>query len=173
MATSWIDQVSPLAGGADTRAVLDALEDADRARAQELHQIELELLHRRLLVEVLDEERARLERDRRRLEDTLADLDAEMHLALARDREDRARAAILRIIPLRRRLRPVRLGIDRIDKERRRLAATLGRHAKTLEQRSTAQPAHGRPGSPREEGPPAGPGRVWTTTPSPTGEGGF
>jgi hypothetical protein len=184
MAASWIDQASGSAG-ADTRAVLDALEDADLAREQELRELELELLHKRVLLDMLDDVAERLEVEACEIDERLATLDAEMHLALARGLEEQAREAILRIIRLRRRLRALRAEGQRIDKERRRLAATLGRHARALEQleaqaptpppsdRTTARTAHGRPGTPFSKGAPAQPGRAWLTPLPPCGKGGF
>ena len=58
-------------------------------------------------------------------DERLAELEAQMHLALARGREDRARAAILQIISERRRSRALAGAIAGIRRERARLASAL------------------------------------------------
>jgi phage shock protein A len=116
----------------DTSGLLDALGDHERATVQRLAHAEIELEHKRALLEVLDHEQARLQGAMARLEDELDDLDAEMLLCLARDREDHAHTAIRRIIPRRRRVAALRAGIDRIATERARLAGSVSRQSRAL-----------------------------------------
>ena len=80
---------------------------------------------KRALGEALAAEEERLRSRAAAADERLAELDAEMHLALARGREDRARAAVLQIISERRRGRALAGAIARLRHERARLATAL------------------------------------------------
>ncbi len=154
MAMSWIERAASCEWS-DSRDLLDALEDPAHRLAQELQDAEIELECRRgLLLAFGDEERqqraARAEREER-----LGLLDADMHLALARDDEPRARQAILRIIPIRREIVLLDARIERLARERARLAlaverarddvALAGRRLEALHRSRSPQRAPGHP----------------------------
>lgn len=131
LGASWIDRLAGL-GGDDARALLDALDDRAAARAEGLRRTELQLLHERALREALAEEQLRLQEQLAELEERIAARDAEMLLALARDAEDAARAAILKIISERRRSTRLRAAIAPLERALRRLDALVSRREARL-----------------------------------------
>ena len=131
LGASWIDRLVGL-GGNDAEALLDALDDRAVARAEGVRRTELQLLHERSLRETLAEEELHLQEQLAGLEERIAARDAEMHLALARDAEDTARAAILQIIPDRRRSTSLRSAIGQLERARRRLDALVSRREARL-----------------------------------------
>ncbi len=130
LGASWIDRLAGLAGR-DVDGLLDALEDRAAARLQRLRSAELALVHERALLGALDEEQERLEREIARVEERIAERDADMHLALARGQEETARDAVRQIIPERRRSAALRAGIDRLARARERLRWIVARREAT------------------------------------------
>lgn len=110
---------------ADAHGLLDSLEDRALLLKQHLREAEIELNRKRARLAALDDEERSLREEVRRLEDEVAALDADMHLALAKGREELARFAIRKIIPRRRAITTLSARVDEIADERRRLAPKL------------------------------------------------
>jgi phage shock protein A len=110
---------------ADAHGMLESLEDRALLLKQHLREAELALQHKRWRLEVLGDEERTLREDVARLEEEVVGLDADMHLALAKDREELARFAIRKIIPRRREITTLGARIAEIVEERERMAARL------------------------------------------------
>jgi phage shock protein A len=89
---------------ADAHGVLEALEERSLLLKQSLRDAELALLEKRAHAEALAEEEARGRRRAERCRAEIAALDEDVALALAGEREELARFAIRRLLPLRREL---------------------------------------------------------------------
>ncbi len=113
----------------DAAGLVEVVEDDATALAQRLRDAEIESLQTRSLIEVLGGELRRLEAEAHGLEEEIVELEAEMHLCLARGREEAASAAVRSIIPLRRSLAARRGGIDRIEKQHERLVSIAERQS--------------------------------------------
>ena len=110
---------------ADAHGVIESLEDHALLLKQHLREAEFELQHKRARREVLSDEERTLRDDVTRLEEEVGSLDADMHLALATEREELARFAIRKIIPRRREITTLGARIAEIVEERERLAERL------------------------------------------------
>lgn len=101
MSLRLIDRIAMLLR-ADAHGVVGALEERSLLLEQSLREAELELLDKRARLEALarDEERASRRAERCRAQITA--LDEDVALALAGEREELARFAIRRLLPLRR-----------------------------------------------------------------------
>lgn len=86
---------------ADAHGVVDALEERSLLLKQSLRDAELELLQKQARVEALGQEEDRVRERAARCGAALAALDEDVELALAGDREELARFAIRRLLPLR------------------------------------------------------------------------
>ena len=89
---------------ADAHGVVEALEEKSLLLKQSLREAELELLDKRARLAALGEEEARVQGRMERQRVEIARLDEDVALALAGDREEIARFAIRRLLPLRRAL---------------------------------------------------------------------
>jgi phage shock protein A len=87
---------------ADAHGVVEALEERSLLLKQSLREAELELLEKRARLAALAEEEARGRSRAERCRAEIAALDEDVALALAGDREELARFAIRRLLPLRR-----------------------------------------------------------------------
>jgi len=107
--------------------LVDALEDRRLLLRQHLRDAELALMQQRARVRALEgEARSRSEEvERRRTQ--LASLDGDVDLALATGKEDLARYAAARLLPLRSGLAELEQRIARIEKTRDDLARKLAR----------------------------------------------
>jgi phage shock protein A len=86
---------------ADAHGVVDALEERSLLLKQALRDAELDLLEKRAHVEALEREEERVRERAARCGAALAALDEDVELALAGEREELARFAIRRLLPLR------------------------------------------------------------------------
>ena len=101
MPQTFIDRVATLVR-ADAHGVVDALEERALLLKQHLRDAELELVEKRARLEGLGAEAARLEDAVARRTRELDALDEDVALALAGGKDDLARFAIRRLLPLRR-----------------------------------------------------------------------
>jgi len=87
---------------ADAHGVVEALEERSLLAKQALREAELELLQKRARLEGLGQDEARLGERAAQLRSELDALDADVELALTESREELARFAIRRLLPLQR-----------------------------------------------------------------------
>ena len=104
---------------ADAHGVMEALEERSLLLKQALRDAELDLLEKRAHVEALEREEERVRERAVRCGAALAALDEDVELALAGAREDLARFAIRRLLPL-------RAERDGLEHEAAALAASRG-----------------------------------------------
>ncbi|HSJ99538.1 MAG TPA: PspA/IM30 family protein, partial [Myxococcota bacterium] len=86
---------------ADAHGVVDALEERSLLLKQAVRDAELELLQKRARVDALRQEEERVRERAARCGAALTALDEDVELALAGGREELARFAIRRLLPLR------------------------------------------------------------------------
>lgn len=110
---------------ADAHGVMDQLEERSLLLKQHLREAEVELTRKRVRVEALEEEERRLEQETLSCERQLALLDEDVELALAGEKEDLARFAVKRLLPVRDSLRALRQRGEAVRQERKRLAERL------------------------------------------------
>jgi phage shock protein A len=129
MSLRLFDRIAALVR-ADAHGVVDALEERSLLLKQSLRDAELELLQKRARVEALAQEEERVRERAARCGAALAALDEDVELALAGGREELARFAIRRLLPLR---------SERTALERE--AASLAASRSALAERLAAQEA--------------------------------
>jgi len=129
MTSKLFDRIATLVR-ADAHGVVDALEERSLLLKQTLRDAELELLQKRARVEALGQEEERVRERAARCGAALAALDEDVELALAGEREELARFAIRRLLPLR---------TERAVLERE--AASLAASRSALAERLAAQEA--------------------------------
>lgn len=127
---------------ADAHGLLDSLEDRALLLKQCLREAEIELQRKRARGAALDDEERSLRDEVKRLEESVSSLDADMHLALAKEREELARFAIRKIIPRRREITTLGSRIDEIAEERARLAPLLEQQEREFEDLRARVGAH-------------------------------
>jgi phage shock protein A len=116
----------------DVHGVVDALEDRRLLLRQGLREAELALDRKRARLAALEAEARGLEEDERRLAREGAAADADVELALAEGRDDLARFAARRLLPLRDAARAAAERAQRLGQERERLAARIGEQDQEL-----------------------------------------
>ncbi len=124
MPTRLIDRIGALLR-ADAHGVVDALEERGLLLRQALREAELELLQKRARVAALTEEEARLQDERERKQAAVAQLDEDVALALAGDKEELARFAVRRLLPERRELGALGVQIEEVQATREKLEVRL------------------------------------------------
>jgi len=129
MTSKLFDRIATLVR-ADAHGVVDALEERSLLLKQTLRDAELELLQKRARVEALGQEEERVRERAARCGAAGAALDEDVELALAGGREELARFAIRRLLPL----RPERAVLERE-------AASLAASRSELAERLAAQEA--------------------------------
>jgi phage shock protein A len=110
---------------ADAHGVMDRLEEKTLLVRQHLRDAELALEHERVRVASIDEELEGLREAVPRAEARLADLDADVDLALGRGEEELARFTVRRLLPEREALRRLKERAEELGARRQRLAARL------------------------------------------------
>lgn len=118
---------------ADAHGVLEQLEERSLLAKQHLREAELELDRKRAQVDALEDESRRLADEAQRVEADVAALDADVELALAGGRDELARFAVRKLLPLRRSAESARNRIADLDEQRARLGATLAEQEQQLE----------------------------------------
>jgi phage shock protein A len=110
---------------ADAHGVMDQLEERSLLIKQHLREAELELTRKRARAEALEEEERRLGEEAERLESRVAAFDEDVELALAGGKDDLARFALRRLLPLREAARERRVRIAELRDRRTRLLEQL------------------------------------------------
>jgi phage shock protein A len=110
---------------ADAHGVMDQLEERSLLVKQHLREAELELTRKRARTEAMEEEERRLGEEVERLETQVAALDADVELALRGGKEDLARFALRRLLPLRDAAAERRTRVAELREARERLAEQL------------------------------------------------
>jgi phage shock protein A len=110
---------------ADAHGVMDQLEERSLLVKQHLREAELELTRKRARAEALEEEERRLGEEAERLESRVAAFDEDVELALAGGKDDLARFALRRLLPLREAARERRVRIAELRDRRTRLLEQL------------------------------------------------
>jgi phage shock protein A len=110
---------------ADAHGVMDQLEERSLLLKQHLREAEVEITRKRVRLEALEDEEMEVAQEATRRERQHALLDEDVELALAGDKEDLARFAVKRLLPVRDALRSLQERGDAIRRERARLAERL------------------------------------------------
>jgi len=110
---------------ADAHGVMDQLEERSLLVKQHLREAELELTRKRARAEALEEEERRLGDEADRLEAQVARLDEDVELALGGGKDELARFALRRLLPLREAARARRTRIGELREDRVRLLERL------------------------------------------------
>jgi phage shock protein A len=118
---------------ADAHGIIESLEDRALLLKQHLREAELELQRKRARIATLDDEAQQLTEDAARLDRAAERLDDDTRLALEGGREDLARFALRRLLPLRREADALRERIAAIRAERERLVPKLAEQAEEFE----------------------------------------
>jgi phage shock protein A len=119
---------------ADAHGVLEQMEERTLLAKQHLREAELELDRKRAQIHACGEESRRLGEEAEHLEREIASLDADVELAIAGGKEDLARFAVRRLLPLRRAAESAHRRTAELDQERARLADTLTVQERQLEE---------------------------------------
>lgn len=130
---------------ADAHGVVDALEDPSLMLRQHLREAGAEVTRKRCRLEALEAEIRDLQSEDQLLEERMKQLDEDVQLALAEDKEDLARFAIKKLLPLRRRRGQIAHRQAELDRRHGELSASLaGQQAEyeNLEQRVKGFLAH-------------------------------
>ncbi|MDJ0849095.1 MAG: PspA/IM30 family protein [Myxococcota bacterium] len=120
----FLDRLA-LALKADAHGVMDQLEERSLLVKQHLREAELDLTRKRARAEAFEEEERRLEEEVRRLDTRVEALDEDVELALSGGKDDLARFALRRLLPLRQNAREKRLRIAELRESRARLVERL------------------------------------------------
>jgi phage shock protein A len=131
MGLRLLDRISTLLK-ADVHSVVDALEERPLLLRQHLREAELDVLAKRARSQALAEEENRLRTEHARREQEARALDEDVELALANGKDELARFALKRLLPLRRELTGLSARIAEVAKARESLAALLERQEAEL-----------------------------------------
>lgn len=129
--TLW-NRLSSLAK-ADAHGVVDALEEPALVLRQHLREAQSELQRKECRVEALRNEGEALAKEDRRLQERLNELDRDVELALASDKEELARFTIKRVLLIRRRSEEIACQVESQEDERSALEETLEQQRAELE----------------------------------------
>jgi phage shock protein A len=117
---------------ADAHGVVDALEDKALLLRQLVREAAAEVSRKRARVEAIDGERKRLEAEAGRLDQRAAELDDDVRLALDGEKEELARFAIRRLLPLRRARKEIDARLAALARERGDLEVKIGEQEERL-----------------------------------------
>jgi phage shock protein A len=118
---------------ADAHGIIESLEDRALLLKPHLREAELELQRKRARIATLDDEAQQLTDDAARLDRAAERLDEDTRLALEGGRDDLARFALRRLLPLRREADALRERVTAIRAERERLEPKLAEQAEEFE----------------------------------------
>ena len=110
---------------ADAHGMMDQLEERSLVLAQHLREAEGEVERKQVALEAMDEQRRALAERGQRLEARVAELDADVELALAGEDTDLARYAVRRLIPQKSALAELFARSAELEARRSRLAERL------------------------------------------------
>lgn len=109
----------------DAHGIIDQLEERTLLMKQHLRDAELELTHKRACVDELEEEQRRLREQLERLDVRANALDEDVELALEGEREELARFALRKLLPVKEAVRDARGRIAELGSRRDRLGERL------------------------------------------------
>jgi len=118
----------------DAHGIMDGLEERSLLLKQNLREAELELTRKRARAEAREEEERRLGDETEHLETQLRSLDEDVELALSGDKEELARFAVRRLLPLREARDGARSRMAEIAESRARLCQRLEVQEREFEQ---------------------------------------
>jgi phage shock protein A len=118
---------------ADAHGVVDAIEDRSLLLKQHLREAEMELNRKRARLGALEAEQKTLEEESRRTRERIKNLDEDVTLSIEGGKEDLARFAIKKLLPLRRRLKQMEERLKEVVKEQESLSETLTEQEGELE----------------------------------------
>lgn len=118
----------------DAHGILDQLEERSLLLKQHLRDAELELRHKHAQVEALAEQQRQLREEADRLDARVASLDEDVELALAGEKDELARFAIRRLLPVREANRGVKAKIAEVAASRDRVAERLAEQEAEFEE---------------------------------------
>lgn len=118
---------------ADAHGVVDAIEDRSLLLKQHVREAELELSRKRARLGAFQAEQKTLEDESRRSRDKIKSLDEDVTLAVEGGKDDLARFAIKKLLPLRRRLKRMEERLKEIVKEQESLSEVLTEQEGELE----------------------------------------
>jgi len=110
---------------ADAHGLMDQLEERSLVLRQHLREAESEVERKQVALEALDEQRRALAEQGQRLEARVAELDADVELALAGEDADLARYAVRRLLPKKSALAALFARAAELEARRGRLAERL------------------------------------------------
>lgn len=117
---------------ADAHGVVDALEDKALLLRQLVREAANEVARKRARLEGIDGETQSLEAEANRLEERAAGLDDDVRLALDGDKDELARFAIRRLLPLRRARKEIDARLATLARERTELEERLAEQEERL-----------------------------------------
>jgi phage shock protein A len=118
------DRVSRLVKS-DAHGIIDQLEERDLLLKQHLRDAEIEVADKRARAESLEDEQRRLREEADRLAAVESSLDEDVELAIAGDKDELARFAVAKLLPVRAAHRDVKTRIVEVAASRDRLAERL------------------------------------------------
>lgn len=118
----------------DAHGILEQLEERSLLMKQHLRDAELELNQKRACAEELEEEQRRLRERVERLDRRAQSLDGDVELALAKGREELARFALRKLLPVKDAGREARARIAELGARRDRLGERLGQQEAEFEE---------------------------------------
>lgn len=125
------DRVSRLLKS-DAHGIVDQLEERSLLLKQHLRDAEIEVSDKRVRAEALEEQQRGLREQVDRIRARERVLDEDVELALAGDKQDLARFAVGRLLPVRDARRELETGIAEVAAERDRLAERLAEQEEQL-----------------------------------------
>lgn len=118
----------------DAHGIIEHLEERSLLLKQHLREAEIELGRKRARAEALEAEQRRLREEAERLEAKETALDEDVELALAGGKEELARFAVARLLPVRDARREVKTRIAEVAASRDRLGDRLAIQEQELEE---------------------------------------
>lgn len=118
---------------ADAHGVVDAVEDHSLILRQHVREAEMELHRKQAHMGALEAEQKELEQASPRIQEDMARLEEDIALAMGQDKEELARFAIKRLLPLQQRRRRIEQRLEEIHEECESLAETLARQKTEFE----------------------------------------
>lgn len=110
---------------ADAHGVVDAVEDRSLMLRQHVREAEAELHRKQARMAALEAEQKELEQEIPRLEEKISSLEEDISLAMGQEKEELARFAIKRLLPLKRRNQAVRQRLGEARQEQDDLMENL------------------------------------------------
>jgi phage shock protein A len=120
----FFDRVSRLVKS-DAHGIIDQLEERDLLLKQHLRDAEIEVADKRARAEALEDEQRRLREEADRLAAQESALDEDVELALAGGKDELARFAVAKLLPVREANRNLKARIAEVAASRDRLAERL------------------------------------------------